>query len=97
MDQLPGDEGGVEKLVPLLSHVEHETAAQEQMLEPETGRHAPIVEQVLVPEQWTKSGSRFDSNFLSSSDLVSNYSYSLFNFFLLKLFLCERKVKMGHI
>ena len=51
MDELPGDEVGVEKLVPLLSHVEHEAAAQEQMLEPETGRHAPIVEQVLVPEQ----------------------------------------------
>ena len=40
----PGLECRVEELVPLVADVEHEAAAEEEMLETETGRDAAEVE-----------------------------------------------------
>lgn len=40
----PGLQLRVEELLPLVAHVEHKGAAQEEVLEAETGRHASEVE-----------------------------------------------------
>ena len=55
---LPGSlECRVEELLPLVAHVEHQAATQEQVLQPEAGRHAPVVYQ--VPELTV--GARYSS------------------------------------
>lgn len=42
----PGRERWVEELQPLVPHMVHERVTQEQMLEPETRRHASEIKQV---------------------------------------------------
>ena len=38
----------IEKLDPFVAHVKHERIAEEKVLEPETCRYSPIVEQIFV-------------------------------------------------
>ena len=50
-------ECSVEELLPLLTHMKHQAPTQEQVLQPEAGRHAPVVHQ--VPEQTV--GARYSN------------------------------------
>jgi hypothetical protein len=43
----PRPQKRVEKLLPLFAHVEDEAAAEKEVFEPEAGRHAAVVEEVL--------------------------------------------------
>lgn len=46
----PGFELRVKKLLPLVAHMEDQRTTEEEMLETETGSHAPEVEQISVKD-----------------------------------------------
>lgn len=42
----PGLQPVIEELLPCISHMEHQRAAQEEVLEPEAGRHSAEIKQI---------------------------------------------------